>query len=212
MCRILFVEDEGPTREWACDLFRLAIPDVQITEAKSFEDAEAKIAACVVAAEGFDVIILDSQLPRAGEQTITMELCDLASKHFPDALFLHVTAYSEDPAVRKHLKERHLKGGRDAPRAYLVEKNTDWPEQLLARILGDSVENAMDAFFSRPRRSARSVQQRGSATLQLAGLMAEIERSWCYLPDETKARVREQFEVNEKTIPVSVTLGSENAD
>jgi len=45
MCRILFVETRS-TREWACDLFRLAIPDVQIQERNHSRMLKQRLGLC----------------------------------------------------------------------------------------------------------------------------------------------------------------------
>jgi len=91
-----------------------------------------------------------------------MELCDLASKHFPDALFLHVTAYSETRGPET--LRRALKGAGTRP-AYLVEKNTDWPNNC-SRASRRLVEKRW-MLSSAGLAFGALVQQRGSATLSL---------------------------------------------
>jgi len=205
----LIAEDNEPTRRRVIEEISSDISEIEFLQAATFEEAEKLIREAHADGIEIRVAILDSQMPRAGALVISMDLCNIVSAKFPDVLVIHCTAFAGDPTVEKHVQERH-----SARRVHeFFPKTGNWIEALVSELVRDKVERELNSFFSVGRGVAHPMFRQRGATFDLADLTQDIARYWSRLPEETRARILNDFDVDESNpTRIVVSLGGRDGD
>ncbi len=206
---ILLVEDELHTREVLRDLLKEVFTGALIEIASTVEEGRQKIKAAASDNRPFDIAILDFKLPVGkGEfPDFDESLCKEIRDKMPDALVIHITRYHLEPFVTSHISAYHT--GKNAPRVELIQKTDKWSEKLLGEIKAHLIKRQLDSLFEGQidtTEARKALRSGGSLTHALAALSRDIAAYWHDLDDETKARIREYFELTEDKQQVRVNL------
>lgn len=216
MFRILVVEDNRGTLEQLHELLSEEFPTGSIEIA---EDVESGIKRFREAAQtgGFDAVVLDFKLPvTTGENPeVDSTICHEIVRILPDTLVIHITAYPDDAAIEKHLKEAHLKLREIGPKVVFLSKlELDWSLQLVKRLrsflYGRRIEQQFDQLFSfappgettsrfRPRYS-------GGVTHPVAALSRDIIAHWDELDESLRLKLQRYMNVVETAAGIRVSL------
>jgi hypothetical protein len=129
-------------------------------------------------------------------------LCPLVSRTFRDAFVVHCSAYASDDILARHIREAHSRW--PSP---IIPKGRDWDLELVRSLATDRVERKLVGFFQPDVGLPAGRSNRGGATRRLAQLISDIEQFWNLLPEDTRERVRRDFDVFRDGERVQVTLG-----
>jgi len=203
MFRVFIVEDNEPTSRRLASELKAEIPQAEVTTALTYEQAETEIE---VRRGGvvFDAVILDSKIPKGGIPQIVTDLCPLLHRVMPGTFVVHMTAYSDDPSFQDHFRDFHVRSS--GPRGLLLPKEGSWDKTLINALVREKIERQLDRLMDY-RQSTFRVRTDNDGTFRTAVLAGDIERHWHRLPDGTKDRIHEHFDVDETNGSVTVSLG-----
>lgn len=220
MFRVLIVEDDEMTSQQLAEVIAERIDDVQPDVAMNVPEAQRLIDAAYAGKQPYHAVVLDLMLPAdsGAGPTLNQTLCESVSQKMPMSLVAHITAYAEDPDVKRHLEVVH---DRQVDRSFRLVKEEDYADELIKKLkpflYGLRIEERMNKLFGpagaslyglRPRAMLRprATRRERSMTHELAALTRDIAAYWKDLDPGMKLRISELFNVEEKEGGVTASL------
>lgn len=203
MFRFLVAEDVPDTLRQICGLLHDVFPDSEIDRATNVADARSLVQRRGDTGEPYDAAVLDFRLPRAvgSEFVIDTSVCAAISRSMPDVPVVHITSYTKDAEVLRHILETHQ--STDAAPFVLVDKNQKtWGKTLVdeleKHLYSKRVSARLDGVFGHDVPSSRTERQsdkgRRHLTHELLTLVAELEQLWSKpLEERVRERVMKHF-------------------
>ena len=190
--RALIAEDMPETLADLKDLVLALFPGAELILAESGDVAEAAIRDLIERHKSLDVAVLDNMMPYHGFVQETSFLCSLIASEMPRALVAHVTAYTNEPGLPKHMAHMHAAGFDE--RGFYVKKEGDWASRLKQGLAAFKVDEDLQALLrEEPERAA---VHSCAGDLALGQFTNEVEHLWRYLPEPTRRRVQRYFTVD----------------
>jgi CheY-like chemotaxis protein len=228
MFRILIVEDIKGTLKELTEFISAAFeePDgeinVSIHAAESVSEAKQLIEEAHGKRRPYHAVILDFMLPpQPGKQTaIDESLCALIRISMKSTLVAHITMYTEDPAVKDHLRRVHQE--EIHPQSFALAKSDgryaiELVKKLRTFLYGKRIEEQMNLLFGEQAELSYIARGRGRAvpnrskierdsTLDIASLRRDIVAHWPDLDERLKERIQLVFRVDPDSKPVRISL------
>jgi DNA-binding NarL/FixJ family response regulator len=200
---ILIAEDNAYTVDVLAKIIQLKFPDWTIDSAASVPEARLKLAE---ARQPYDFAILDFKLPdEHGVVKGDLSLCRHVRHQSPSTRVIHITAYTDDSDITRHVDDVHL--GESDSVCFIAKDKSDWMERVVARLQsflhGDRIEAKLNALFPTSlrlqdsRHESREVSKVGSVTNRLLDLCADTRLHWKFLTSTVQQHIRSVLSVDD---------------
>lgn len=226
MFRILIVEDIRNSMLMLRNLLSNVFSESVIDTAGSVVAARKLLELANDKGYPYHAVILDFKLPKQeGEMPETDEtLCEYVRTSFPWTLIVHMTSYSDDKKIKKHMDRFHKE--ENDRNAFYVAKGPKSGTLLITKLkrflYSGLVEEQLNQLFGSKRdpsftpygRYLRGTSGRGfSLTNRLAVLLQDIVTHWKDLDESVKNKVRDTYDVvDEHSDPIKIRLFPKRPD